>query len=142
MANTSKCIFSALFPYFLQQWSIPIPLFKFIILLFLVIKVIGRKKLPVTNLTKFTKVFLAITLKLLYYILKFYPSLRILCDSNHIAYYLSISMTIPITTQQHDYMYMWPDLPNGVLYTHNFKTRFLLPFISHINGPTAHATCV
>ena len=33
---------------------------------------------------------------------------------------------------------MWPDLLKAVLYTHSFKTHFLSPFVSYINGPTAH----
>ena len=33
---------------------------------------------------------------------------------------------------------MWPDLPKGVLYMHSFKTHFLSPFVSYINGPTVH----
>ena len=28
--------------------------------------------------------------------------------------------------------------PCGVLYTHSFKTHFSLPFLSYINGSTAH----
>ena len=39
LGNFGKCMISTLFPYFLWQWSIPTPLFKFIIfvcLLFMV----------------------------------------------------------------------------------------------------------
>ena len=35
-------------------------------------------------------------------------------------------------------VYVWPDLPKGILYTHSFKTHFSLPFDNCINGPTAH----
>ena len=35
-------------------------------------------------------------------------------------------------------MYMWPDLPKGVLYTYSFKTHFSSSFVSNINEPTAH----
>ena len=35
-------------------------------------------------------------------------------------------------------MILWQNLPKEVLYTYSFKTHFSLPFISYINGPTAH----
>ena len=33
---------------------------------------------------------------------------------------------------------MWPHLPKEVLYTHSLKAHFPSPFVSYINGLTAH----
>ena len=35
-------------------------------------------------------------------------------------------------------IFLWPDLPKGVLYMHSFKTHFSSLFVSYINGSTAH----
>ena len=68
---------------------------------------------------------------------KFYPSLRILCHSNHIAYYLSISIAIPITTQLYDYINVtWHEKigPMYTKYTSLYYSMYLTLFVRYTSS--------